>query len=340
MNRIEKGLVLESTPDLGLLHHMSFGHIIAWRQHEFHTWWNVFESTMKHPLSRSFINAVVDSLEINHPLSSSRGFFWKKKFASEVNILTNTLGWGLVEIEQRRVVQGAHPLLSVAFGQFVIESYDQLRYKVRWVEPRAQTVQLELEATTDLPPPQIHNSFPWSSQSTGQTYQRSELKIHQNDNCELRVEGERIVLIPIQTMERFLTVCQPYAPETKEDWFSHSIEPISNNENIFKIIVKSIAAMFLKTEQPVYIIDQSSWDAYMDNYLAERGWGRVDILGYNTSSFELKFGINMGPHLPFTLGMVCGIWERAHGRAYRVDIQQESDIFLVKIESFLEYQNH
>ena len=48
------------------------------------------------------------------------------------------------------------------------------------------------------------------------------------------------------------------------------------HENLLKIIIRSTVEMFLSSEQPVYIIDQSSWDAYIEHYLRERGWGSIE----------------------------------------------------------------
>ena len=340
MKYIESGFSLEEFPGLGLLHHPLLGEVIIWRQHEFHTWWNAYESLMQHPLSRIFVNAFVDSFEINQTLSPTRGLFRKKKFHIEMDRMTAFLGWGRVDFDERRVIQSAHSLLSVALGQYAIETFEQNRYKVRWVEPRSQTVQLELEMTTDLPPPQPHNPFPWSRSFVTSKSKRSQTIIDNHGGCELRVEGERVVLIPLLALERFLSTCLPYAPESKDEWFNHQIESFSEFENLVKITVKSISAMFLKSELPVYIIDNSSWDSYIEHYLVERGWGAIEIIEYDVSSLELNCSIQSGGNLPFTLGMICGMWERAHGRAYRINLSKKGQTFFIKIQSFLEYQNH
>ena len=110
-------------------------------------------------------------------------------------------------------------------------------------------------------------------------------------------------------------------------------------ENILKIIIRTTAEMFLSSEQPVYIIDQSSWDAYIEHCLRERGWGSIETRKYNPSTFDFEFSMPMMSHFPLTLGMVVGMWERAHGRSSQILLREENDIFLVKIQSLLEYQN-
>ena len=60
---------------------------------------------MQHPLSRTLVNAVVDSLEILQYLPTNRGIFWKKKFKSELNQLSSLLGWGSIEMSDQRVVR-------------------------------------------------------------------------------------------------------------------------------------------------------------------------------------------------------------------------------------------
>lgn len=339
MNCIIPSLDLQKYPKHGLIFHPILGEIIIWRQHEFHTWWQIFEASMRHPLSRTLINAVVDSLEMNEYLPTRRGIFWKKKFNSELERLLSQLGWGAVEMKHQRVVQSAHPLLSVAVGQYAVETYHQSRFKVRWIEPRSQIVQLELEPTSALPAPQKHIPFPWSLDTRSQDPGIAFDLVENHNGNELRMEGERVLLIPTPALERFLSASLPYAPETEEDWFHHKIDAFVGFENLLKITIKTTAAMFLQSQQPVYIIDRTSWDPYVDNYLVEVGWGHVAIADYNTSTLKLHCTVNRGSNVPFTIGMICGLWERAHGRSYKITIQQKSDIFSIEIESLLQYQN-
>ena len=101
----------------GRLNHPRLGETLVWKQHEFHAWWNLFESTMNHPLSRTIVNAFVDTLEFKTLLRPKRGLFGGKKFHSELHLLSRTLGWGAVNLRSHLVTNSAHPLLSVAFAQ-------------------------------------------------------------------------------------------------------------------------------------------------------------------------------------------------------------------------------
>ena len=338
MKSIETNERLELIPDRGLIHHPLFGEVIVWRQHEFHTWWNRFEPMFQRPMSRTFVNAFVDFLELREAFLPARGFFRKGKNQKAMERIYSALGWGRVELKTNRVVQSGHSLLCVALGQYILETYTQQRYKIRWLEPRPQTVQLELEESDNLPPPKPHEAFPWSSSSVN-VKSSSMMTLEQHHGCELRMEGERVLLIPVKALERFLRSCLPYLQTSKREWFSHENESLSPFANLLQTVIESTSAMFLGSEQPVYITDQTSWDAYFDHYLAVRGWGTVEILEYDTSTLELTCCIQHGPSLPFTLGIIGGIWERAHGRAYRMQLQPKNETFLVKIESFLEYQN-
>ena len=47
----------------------------------------------------------------------------------------------------------------------------------------------------------------------------------------------------------------------------------------------------------------------------------------------------MQSQLPFTIGLLCGMWERAYGRAYGLSIRKENDTFVVQIQSLLDYEN-
>ena len=339
MRSILFDLNLESISGQGRIHHPIIGEVIVWRQHEFHTWWNLFEPMMGHPLSRTFINAFVDSFEFNDMLPQPTGLFRKKKFHTQLKQRTSLLGWGDVRLKEQKVVHSAHPLLSVALGQFALESFTEQRYKVRWIEPRSQVVQLETEVSTHLPSPQPPAPLPWSIDIMPSTFEPSSLKIEPHEHHELRFEGERILLIPMVSMERFLTACMPYVPQDNEVWFINESDSLSSHQDVLKIVIQSTSAMFLQSEQPVYIIDDSSWNAYVEHYLIERGWGSVHLRAYDASTFDLEIEIPMMKQLPFTLGLICGMWERAHGRSYQIIIRQENDTFIAKIQSLLEYQN-
>ncbi len=339
MNSIIQEFHLQSLREKGLLWQQSIGEVLVWKQHEFYTWWNLFETRMEHPLSRTFINACVDAFELNNTIKDIRGLFRKKKLRHEVERISSFLGWGLVEPEQKKILHSAHPLLSVALGHYVIELYHQQRYKIRWTEPRPQIVQLETESSPQLPLPQPHAKMPWSGERRTFTNEQSLLEFKVQEMNELRLEGERVVLIPLHSLERFFSGCLPYVPENQGDWFNNQDTGLGAHENLLKTIVRTTAEMFLSSEQPVYIIDQSSWDAYIEHCLRERGWGSIETKKYDSSTFEFEFSMSMASHFPLTLGVVVGMWERAHGRSSRIFLQEKNDIFLVKIESLLEYQN-
>ena len=338
MRFIESTVSLDIVPNCGQLVHPLFGEVILWRQHEFHSWWNQFEAIIDHPLSRTFINGVVDSLEFKNTMPRIGGLFRKKKFKKESNHIGGQLGWGTFSLENLNVMQSAHPLLSVALGQYLLEAYHEQRFKVRWVEPRSQTVQLEIEASSDLPHPKPVESFPWSNikqvKSTDST-----LVLDRHSQNELKFEGERVVLISIESMDRFLSGCLPYVSQQDVDWFDAHSCKFESCEHLLRATIQSISGMFLKSEQPVYIIDGSSWAAYIENYICERGWGSAHVTSYDTSDYTLELTMPMQSQFPYTIGLLCGMWERAHGRAYRLNIRKENDTFVVQIQSLLDYEN-
>ena len=122
-------------------------------------------------------------------------------------------------------------------------------------------------------------------------------------------------------------------------WFDTVSLEFDTLKHLLRAIIQSISGMFLKSEQPVYIIDASSWTAYIENYICERGWGGAQVTDYDTSDYTLELTMSMQSQFPFTVGLLCGMWERAHGRAYRLSMHQENDNFVVKIQSLLEYEN-
>ena len=221
MKVIESTVSLNIVQKRGQLIHPLFGEVVLWKQHEFHSWWNQFETVIDHPLSRTFINGVVDSLEFKNPMRKVSGLFRKKKFNKESNLSgDNWLGY--ISLENQNVMQSAHPLLSVALGQYLLEAYHNQRFKVRWVEPRPQTVQIETESSPDLPHPKPLIPLPWSREDDVEITDLL-LIVDQHSQTELKFEGERVALIPIESMDRFLLGCLPYASQQDVQWFdAHS----------------------------------------------------------------------------------------------------------------------
>ena len=340
MKYISAPHALRSSPSFGSIHHDLLGDVIVWRQHELQTWWNIFEPMFNHPLSRMFVNAFIDSLEFNETLDYGKGIFRKKKFKFELNQICTILGWGWIKLRERLIVNSANQLLSVALGQYAIECYDQKRYKVRWTEPRPKVVEIELEETTNLPPPKTQNSFPWSKDSEKNEQEISTLSFEQHSDYSLRLEGERVLIIPVNGFERFFSSCLAYIPDSSHEWLDSNDTFDSSLANLLATIIQSIASMFLSSEQPVYIIDKTSWAAYIEHYLVERGWGNVTVLDYNIATYELQLSVHGSKIFPLTLGMICGIWERAHGRTCKMRIERKNETFLIRIQSFLEYQNN
>ena len=284
------------------------------------------------------INGFVDSFEFNYTMPNVTGLFRKKKFQKEMEKIMNDLGWGTFLLEQQRIVHSAHPLLSVALGQYFLESYGNERFKIRWIEPMPQTVQLETEPSSQLPHPQPHKQFPWSLEHDVEAG-NSTITVDVHPENELRYEGERVIPIPVKSLDRFFAGCLPYVSEQQEQWFDEETFQLNSHNHLLKTIIKSISEMFLKSERPVYIIDETSWTAYIEHYICERGWGAAHVIDYDTLTYTLEFKIPMQIQFPYTLGLMCGMWERAHGRAYRISLVQENDTFVVKIQSLLEYEN-
>ena len=338
MRFIESTISLDFVSKRGQLIHPLFGEVVLWKQHEFHLWWNLFESIIDHPLSRTFINSIVDSLEVKNTMPRVGGLFRKKKFKQESDHIGGQLGWGTFQFEKQNVVHSAHPLLSVGLGQYLLERYHGKRFKVRWVEPRPHTVQIETEASPDLPHPKPIKPMPWSTVSETKST-NSSLKLDQHTQNELKFEGERVVLVPIESLVRFLFGCLPYVPQQDVQWFDATSCKFDAYEHLLRATIQSISSMFLKSEQPVYIIDESSWAAYIENYICERGWGNAQVSSYNASDYTLELTMSMQSQLPFTIGLLCGMWERAHGRAQRISLRQENGTFVVKIQSLLVYEN-
>ncbi len=323
----------------GRIHNAIIGDVMIWKIHEFHAWWNKFEALIDHPLSRTLINALIDHMELERYIAPKRGLFGMNKFRTQLNILSSNLGWGCVDLESHQVTNSAQPLCSVALAQYALETLDQCRYKARWVEPHPLTVQLELDRSQNPMIPPNSNRAPWSNPQKKSTDGGVIIEIDSVKNNALRLDGERVMLVPANAIERFVTACSPYAHERVADKFSWTTTMEPSTVNLLQATIESVTDMFLQSESPVYIIDESSWNSYIEHYISHRGWGTLNDVDYDEGTFVLKVRLNKIPLFPFAVGMLTGMWHRAHGRFCRVSIEEFETDFRLKFESFLDYQN-
>ena len=314
---------------------------MLWKQHEFSRWWRCFEGLFTHPLSRTFINSVVDDLEFHQRLASPTRFFKKKNFNANLVNLSHFFGSGRIDLSKKEIVNGAHPLFSVGLASYALEVFHQTRYKIRWNEPTPRVVQLSLENNTQLPPPSPISSFPWSGK-IGPTLESDMIpfstRLMSKESGHIEVDGERYMLLPASLLERFVSTCLPHAPDMSQiNWIECPSLWSSLECSILALIITSIGELFSLSERSVYITGPESWNAYFRVYLLEQGWGHVALVSYDVHSYDTILQMPRSPLAPFSIGLITSIWERAHGRKFKLIIGQEDELLQVSISSLLEY---
>ena len=315
---------------------------MLWKQHEFSRWWRCFEGLFTHPLSRTFINSVVDDLEFHHRLASPTRFFKKKNFNTNLANLSHFFGSGRIDLSKKEIVNGAHPLFSVGLASYALEVFHQTRYKFRWNEPTPRVVQLLLENNTQLPPPRPIRSFPWSDKIEP-TLESNMIpfsnQLISKESGHIEIDGERYMLLPASLLERFVSSCLPHAPDmSQNNWIECPSLWSSSECSILALIITSIGELFSLSERSVYITGPESWDAYFRVYLLDQGWGHVTLVSYDVQSYDTILQIPRSPLAPFSIGLITSIWERAHGRKFKLIIGQEDELLQVSISSLLEYK--
>ena len=316
---------------------------MVWKQHEFSRWWRCFESLFNHPLSRIFINSVVDDLEYHNRLFLSKGFFKKKKFVHQVSNLTQFYGSGTVDLTKNQILNGAHSLFSVGLASYALEVFHQTRYKIRWNEPTPLMVQLSLETNSDLPPPSSVQPFPWSEKLG----EMSELNtdylsglLHVKKLGHLEIDGERHLIVPSSLLERFVSTCLPHAPDMSEaDWIQCPSDWSKSDASILALLIESTSELFSLSERSVYITAKESWKAYFQVYMSESGWGQGEVVSYDIHTFETIITFPKTSVTPFSIGLAAGIWQRAHGRKFRLIIHDMDKFIQLNICSLLDYEN-
>ena len=316
---------------------------MMWKQHEFGRWWRSHESLFTHPLSRTFINSVVDDFEFHHRLSPPSGFFKKKKYISELTNLAHFYGSGSIDLTNNQIVNGVHSLFSVGLLSYALEVFHQKRFKVRWNEPNPRIVQLTLDNNKDLPPPHPIKPFPWSDKFVVEEPIQSNTLAEQltiKETGHLELDGERYMLMPASLLERFFSACLPHVPSISD---SNQIKFPTNwsdsDRSVLAVIISSVVELFSLSERSVYISGKESWNAYLKAYLFDHGWGEAILESYESDCYKTTLTFPKTALFPFTIGLVAGIWERAHGRKYKLIIGEKNQRIQVTIRSYLEYQN-
>ena len=327
----------------GFILDSEMNYYMMWKQHEFGQWWRSFESLFTHPLSRTFINSVVDDLEYHQLLSHPRGLFKKKKFDSELVQLAHFYGSGSIDLTKNKIVNGAHSLFSVGLASYALEVFHQKRYKIRWNEPNPRVVQLSLDDNPDLPPPSSIRPFPWSKVLNKDNQNITQPIADQftiKESGHLEVDGERFMIVPASLLERFFSTCLPHAPKMSDtDKIQFPNQWSESDNSILSVIISSVVDIFSRSERSVYITGKESWDAYLRAYLFDCGWGSVNLTSYDLNSFETTLILPKASLFPFSIGLMAGIWERAHGRKFKLLINEQNDSIQVVISSLLEYEN-
>ena len=316
---------------------------MLWKQHEFNRWWRGFETLFTHPLSRTFINSVVDDLEFHQRLSPPHGLFKKRKFLSQLSQLTHFFGSGSIDLTKKEITNGAHSLFSVGLASYALEVFHQTRYKIRWNEPSPRIVQLSLEINRELPPPNSVKRFPWSEMSVDRSLETtkhvSNLLVVKEDG-HLEIDGERYMILPATLLNRFFSTCLPHVPDLSEvNWIQGPTDWSKTDLSMMSVIISSVVELFSVSERAVYITGKESWDAYLRAYLSEQGWGGATVLEYDSQSFDATFSFSQNSITPFSIGLVAGIWERAHGRKFKLNLRSINGSIQVDIRSLLEYKN-
>ncbi|MCH1442743.1 MAG: hypothetical protein L7U53_02620, partial [Candidatus Poseidoniaceae archaeon] len=290
-----------------------------------------------------FINSVVDDLEFHQRLSPPHGLFKKRNFLSQLSHLTHFFGSGSIDLGKREINNGAHSLFSVGLASYALEVFHQTRYKIRWNEPSPRIVKLSLDANRELPPPNSVEQFPWSEMSVerslGASKPVSNLLVMKEEG-HLEIDGERYMILPASLLNRFFSTCLPHVPDLSEvDWIQGPTDWSKTDLSMMSVIISSVVELFSVSERAVYITGKESWDAYLRTYLSEDGWGGATVLEYDSQSFSATFSFSQNSITPFSIGLVAGIWERAHGRKFKLNLRSSNGSIQVDIRSLLEYKN-
>ena len=289
----------------------------------------LFES----PLGRKLIYAATDAEERILSMHSSVQFgrwFGKSKAKNRLHQRAMEMGWG--EFGDASVSGPAHDALTVGFSLAHHEHISQQRANVEWNQLNADMIHLEFSAKNEpITPAPSPPHLPWfGSEPQGLSSGPLDIELDRRASSFFNGDERSFFLSSHVFWNLFGSLLGRPLSGDFSARFSLEIEESIEHASTFRAVIIAAIQAFEANERPVYVLSAGDWDGHFEDRLTKRGFGRVrveqSILDEETSLFSVQ-----SPVAPVAIGLLIGMWQRAHGVVGEVKIELATDALLVRI---------
>ncbi|HJM54952.1 MAG TPA: hypothetical protein QGI72_01755 [Poseidonia sp.] len=311
-------------------------YVILISVNDFHVWWRHFESCFKSPIGRKLIYAASDDEEYFLATSQSFRFpkwFGKKKVIEAMNVRWKTMGWGVHLPQFRRIQSPCHDALSAGFGLAHHEHAEKRRYRLEWRQINSELIELDFsDKSEDIPIAPKPNPPEWVSSADGGEIFLKPLE----HEFEPRTFGffmgqERSMFIPPTALYRLFQSVKGRPFNSEQRWREGcTLTGLSEESaSLFRALVTSATAMFEASEYSIFIQNQSDWESHLKHRIFSRGLGSTIIEQFSLEDAPAVRMKIFSPLPTLAVGLILGMWERAHGFPCDYEVQIGSDSVVI-----------
>ncbi len=300
---------------------------------EFSKFCHHLDALFESPLGRKLIYAATDAEErilSTHTSVQFGRWFGKSRAKKRLQKRAMEMGWG--EFREVSISTPAHDGLAVGFSLAHHEHISQQRATVQWNQVSADLIHLDFSAKNEnITPAPSPPRLPWFG-SEHQGLSSSPLNLELDRRSSSFFNGdERSFFLPTHVfLHLFGSLLGRPLSEDFSSQYSLEVEESVDHASTFRAVIFAASQAFQANERPVYVQSASDWEGHFADRLTKRGFGKVrvekSILDEDISIFSVH-----SPVAPVAIGLLIGMWHRAHGVFGEVKIEVDSDALLVSI---------
>lgn len=300
---------------------------------EFSKFCHQLDASFESPLGRKLIYAATDAEErilSCYPSVQFGRWFGKRKAKKRLQKRALEMGWG--EFGEASISGPAHDGLTVGFSLAHYEHMSKQRANVEWNQVSADMIHLEYSPKNEnITPAPTPPHFPWfGSKDRGSSLRQLDVELDWRSSSFFNGD-ERSFFLPTHVfLHLFGSLLGRPLSEDFSSQYSLEVEESVDHASTFRAVIFATSQAFQANERPVYVQSANDWEGHFADRLTKRGFGKVrvekSILDEDISIFSVH-----SPVAPVAIGLLIGMWHRAHGVFGEVKIEVDSDALLVSI---------
>ncbi|MAF93983.1 hypothetical protein CMO85_04905 [Candidatus Woesearchaeota archaeon] len=295
---------------------------------EFRTLCHRLDGAFASPLGRKLIYAATDAEERALRGQSSVQFgrwFGKSKATNRLRQRATEMGWG--GFEDDGIVAPAHDALTVGFSLAHHEHAHRRRANVEWVQSSAEVIHLTF---SDKPEPMVPASAPEPLSWFGSTHAglgsgRIEMLLDQRERSFFNGEERSFFLSPQFFWHLFDALLGRPLAVDYEPSVNLDVKAFVEQPAVFSAVVDAACTAFSASERPVYVQTPDDWLGHFNARITGRGFGHVRVEKSLLSGDDVSVFDVLSPVAPVAVGLLIGMWQRAHGTVGDVKIEPLSE---------------